>query len=70
MKSILLIKKLSWDFPNHFVYSIKEKDVRVLTPKERAELIALANAEFDSAIARAKKLVQKNIRNCLTNKGN
>jgi len=36
-----------------------EKDVRVLTPKERAELIALANAEFDAAIAHAKKLAQK-----------
>jgi len=36
-----------------------EKDVRVLTPKERTELIALANAEFDAAIADAKKLAQK-----------
>lgn len=38
---------------------LEEKDVRVLTPKERAELIALANAEFDAALAHAKKLAQK-----------
>ncbi len=37
-----------------------EKDLRVLTPKEQAELIAFANAEFDAAIVHAKKLVQKN----------
>lgn len=36
-----------------------EKDRRVLTPAEQAELIALADAEFDAAIARAKKIVQK-----------
>jgi hypothetical protein len=38
---------------------LKEKDLRVLTPAEQAELIALANAEFDATIARAKRMVQK-----------
>jgi|GEM_PF-3418933 len=38
---------------------LTEKDERVLTPKEQAELIALANAEFDDAIHLARKLVQK-----------
>jgi len=38
---------------------LAEKEGRILTPKERAELITLADAEFDAAIARAKKLVQK-----------
>ena len=38
---------------------LAEKELRILTPKEQAELIALADAEFDAAIARAKKLVQK-----------
>ncbi len=36
-----------------------EKDERILTPQERAELITLANAEFDAALVEAKKLVQK-----------
>ncbi len=40
---------------------LAEKDLRILTPQEQAELIALADAEFDVAIARAKKLVQKSI---------
>jgi hypothetical protein len=39
---------------------LTEKDLRILTPQEQAELIALANAEFDSAIARTKKSLQKN----------
>ncbi len=39
---------------------LTEKDERVLTPNEQAELIALANADFDDAIIRARKLVQKN----------
>lgn len=39
---------------------LKDKDTRVLTPDEQAELIAFANAEFDSAIANAKKVVRKN----------
>lgn len=38
---------------------LAEKDERVLTPKEQAELVALANAEFDDAIHFARKLVQK-----------
>lgn len=38
---------------------LEEKDMRVLTPKERTELIALANAEFDTALAHAKKIAQK-----------
>jgi hypothetical protein len=38
---------------------LKEKDVRVLTPTEQVELIALANAEFDEAILLARKRVQK-----------
>jgi antitoxin component of MazEF toxin-antitoxin module len=38
---------------------LKEKDQRVLTPEEQAELIALANTEFDTAINTARKLVQK-----------
>ncbi len=38
---------------------LKDKDNRVLTPDEQAELIAFANAEFDFAIANAKKVVQK-----------
>jgi len=38
---------------------LAEKDLRILTPQEQAELIALANAEFDSAITRAKTLVEK-----------
>ncbi len=38
---------------------LKEKDLRVLTPAEQDELIALANAEFDAAITRAKRVVQK-----------
>jgi hypothetical protein len=37
----------------------EKKDKRVLTPSEQAELVALADAEFDTAIARAKKIVQK-----------
>ena len=36
-----------------------EKDLRILTPREQAELIALANAEFDVAIVNTQKLVQK-----------
>lgn len=36
-----------------------EKELRILTPQEQAELIALANAEFDAAIANTQKLVQK-----------
>jgi hypothetical protein len=39
---------------------LTEKDERVLTPKEQAELVALANAEFDDAIHLARKLVRKN----------
>lgn len=38
---------------------LAEKDERVLTPKEQAELVALANAEFDDAIYLARKLVQE-----------
>ncbi|MCI0694584.1 hypothetical protein L0337_21570 [candidate division KSB1 bacterium] len=38
---------------------LTEKDERVLTPQEQAELVALANAEFDDAIHLARKLVQK-----------
>jgi len=38
---------------------LAEKEERLLTPKEQAELIALGDAELDAAIARAKKLVQK-----------
>jgi hypothetical protein len=38
---------------------LKEKDERVLTPKEQAELIALANAELDDAIASARELLQE-----------
>lgn len=38
---------------------LREKDARVLTPTEQAELIALAHAEFDTAIAHAKKLAQE-----------
>ena len=38
---------------------LTEKDERVLTPKEQAELIALANAEFDDAITLAGRLVKK-----------
>jgi hypothetical protein len=38
---------------------LSEKDERILTPKEQAELIALANAEFDDAIILARKLVKK-----------
>jgi len=38
---------------------LAEKEVRLLTPTEQAELIALGDVELDTAIARAKKLVQK-----------
>jgi hypothetical protein len=38
---------------------LEEKDLRVLTPAEQDELIALANAKFDAAIMRAKRVVQK-----------
>jgi len=38
---------------------LSEKDTRVLTPKEQAELIALANGEFDAAVARARKIARK-----------
>ena len=38
---------------------LSEKEARVLTPKEQAELIALANGELDASIARAQKIVQK-----------
>jgi hypothetical protein len=38
---------------------LAEKDKRILTPQERADLIALANEEFDVAIAHAKKFAQK-----------
>jgi len=38
---------------------LAEKDERVLTSKEQAELIALANAEFDDAITLARRLVKK-----------
>lgn len=38
---------------------LAEKDLRVLTLQEQAELIALANAEFDAAIANSKQLVRK-----------
>jgi len=38
---------------------LAEKKARILAPKEQAELITLGDAEFDAAIARAKKLVQK-----------
>ncbi|MCK6561389.1 hypothetical protein HUU39_21030 [candidate division KSB1 bacterium] len=38
---------------------LHEKDERVLTPVEQAELIALAHAEFDAAMAYARKLAQR-----------
>lgn len=38
---------------------LAEKDLRILTPQEQAELVAFANAELETAILRAKKLVQK-----------
>jgi hypothetical protein len=38
---------------------LHEKAERVLTSNEQAELIALANVEFDDALHRARKLVQK-----------
>ncbi len=38
---------------------LHEKDVRVLTLPEQAELIALADAELDAAITNTKQLVQK-----------
>jgi hypothetical protein len=38
---------------------LEDKDTRVLTPDEQAELIAFANAELDSAVANAKKAVRK-----------
>jgi hypothetical protein len=38
---------------------LAEKDLRVLTLQEQAELIALANTEFDAAIANSKQLVRK-----------
>jgi hypothetical protein len=49
---------------------LAEKDDRVLTPREQAELIALANGEFDTAIARAKKIVKKNQPELFNKKGN
>lgn len=38
---------------------LHEKNERVLIPAEQAELIALAHAEFDAAIAYAKELAQQ-----------
>ena len=38
---------------------LAEKNQRVLTPEEQEELIALANAEFDVVISRARQMVQK-----------
>lgn len=49
---------------------LAEKDTRVLTAKERAELIALANGELDIAIARARKIVQKESPELFDAKGN
>ncbi|MDZ7360794.1 MAG: hypothetical protein ONB46_08725 [candidate division KSB1 bacterium] len=48
---------------------LAEKELRILTPKEQAELIALADAEFDAAIARVKKLVQKSHPDLFDEKG-
>ncbi len=47
-----------------------EKDVRVLTLQEQAELIALANAEFDAAITNTKQLVQKEYPELFDEQGN
>ena len=44
---------------NRYKKLLVEKDSRILTPKERAELIALADGELDTAIANASKLVQR-----------
>lgn len=44
---------------NRYKKLLAEKDSRVLTPKERAELVALANGELDTAITSASKQVQR-----------
>ncbi len=49
---------------------LQEKDVRVLTLQEQAELIALAHAEFDAAISNTKQLVQKKYPELFDEQGN
>jgi len=56
--------------PARYAALLAEKDARVLTLKEQAELIALANGELDLSIARAQKIVQKHHPELFDKRGN
>jgi len=49
---------------------LQEKEVRILTLQEQAELIALAHAEFDAAIDNTKQRVRKKYPELFDEQGN